>query len=60
MHFNPITTKFKISITCEKHLTAISNMPETKVALLGGGLRKWEFDVSPIMSTYLLAWACIF
>lgn len=52
-----VKSKFKISITCAKHLTAISNMPETKVALLGGGLRRWDFDVSPIMSTYLLAWA---
>ena len=39
------------------NLSAISNMPESSVQCLPGGLKKVIFEASPLMSTYLLAWA---
>lgn len=38
-------------------LTAISNMPEEEIVNLPGSKKRITFAVSPIMSTYLLAWA---
>ena len=48
---------FQVSIILDQKLTAISNMPETATQHLPGGKKRVDFDVSPKMSTYLLAWA---
>ena len=52
-----VKATFSLSITLSSNLTAISNMPETSVKYLPEGKKKITFDKSPIMSTYLLAWA---
>ncbi len=52
-----VKATFKVALIIEKHLQALSNMPETRSQLLPGNKRRVDFDVSPIMSTYLLAWA---
>eukprot|EP01035_Chromulina_nebulosa_P020946 gene20946-27148_t len=48
---------FQVIHIIPNNLTALSNMPETEVLHLPGGLKRVTFGVSPIMSTYLLAWA---
>eukprot|EP01041_Mallomonas_annulata_P009026 gene9026-18695_t len=48
---------FAVSIIIPSSLTAISNMPELSTEHLSGGKKKVVFDISPVMSTYLLAWA---
>lgn len=54
---------FAVTMIVDAHLTCISNMPELSVMHLGqqkpgdGPKKKIIFDVSPKMSTYLLAWA---
>ena len=48
---------FKIALIVKKNLTAISNMPETAVQHLADGKKRVDFAISPIMSTYLAAWA---
>jgi puromycin-sensitive aminopeptidase len=56
-----VKATFGVTLIIPSHLTALSNMPEvstTHVAAAGGAmLKKVVFDVSPKMSTYLLAWA---
>jgi puromycin-sensitive aminopeptidase len=56
-----VKATFGVTLIIPSHLTALSNMPElstTHVASAGGAmLKKVVFDVSPKMSTYLLAWA---
>lgn len=49
---------FKITLIVDQKLTALSNMPEINCSFLKGGKKRVEFDVSCIMSTYLVAW-CI-
>jgi len=48
---------FSVTLIVEKHLTAISNMPELSIQHLSNNKKKITFDISPLMSTYLLAWA---
>ena len=48
---------FSISMIVKTHLTAVSNMPEITCQYLGKGLKKVVFDLTPKMSTYLLAFA---
>ena len=52
-----IKATFGVTIIIPAHLTAISNMPEIQTLHLAGGKKKVTFEVSPKMSTYLLAWA---
>ncbi|KAK9460627.1 peptidase family M1-domain-containing protein [Lipomyces oligophaga] len=58
---------FDFSITIPEDWTALSNMPEVssktpedgkKAGLAGTKLKTVTFATTPIMSTYLLAWAC--
>lgn len=48
---------FSVTMVVDENLTAISNMPETSVTHEKGGRKRVVFDVTPLMSTYLLAWA---
>ena len=48
---------FSVVLVVDSKLTAISNMPELSVTHLKGGCKRVVFDVTPKMSTYLLAWA---
>ena len=60
-----VKATFSVTLVVPSHLTAISNMPEiscTHIPAAAGSnstamLKKVVFDVSPKMSTYLLAWA---
>lgn len=52
-----IKAKFAVTLIVEKHLCAISNMPEISCEHVAGGKKKLIFQESPQMSTYLLAWA---
>ncbi|CAH1155325.1 unnamed protein product [Phaedon cochleariae] len=45
---------FDISLTVPKHLVALSNMP-VKNSQADGDLIKYQFEKTPIMSTYLVA-----
>lgn len=46
---------FKISIENEKEFTALSNMEELNVTETAPGWTRTDFDVTPLMSTYILA-----
>ncbi|KAL2911705.1 Aminopeptidase 2 mitochondrial [Polyrhizophydium stewartii] len=46
---------FAISIAAEKQYHAISNMPAAAVTDLGNGFRRFEFEPTVRMSTYLVA-----
>jgi len=47
---------FKVTLLVDEGLTALSNMPEISNTLLDDGkTRRVEFDESPVMSSYLLA-----
>jgi aminopeptidase N len=50
---------FTVVMIIPSHLTALSNMPEVESLHLAGsgGKKRVTFDVTPVMSTYLLAWA---
>lgn len=48
---------FSVSLIVPFELTAISNMPELRTQNVAGGKKRVDFEVSPKMSTYLLAWA---
>jgi aminopeptidase N len=48
---------FTVILIVDTYLTAISNMPEEEVMNLPGSKKRVTFGVSPVMSTYLLAWA---
>ena len=62
-----VKATFSVTIVLPSHLTALSNMPELSTTHLpaakktggssGVSYKKVTFDVSPKMSTYLLAWA---
>ena len=52
-----VKATFKVAIICDQKLSAISNMPETSILHVPGGKKRVDFDVSPVMSTYILAWA---
>ena len=48
---------FNLSIEIPKDLVALSNMPEKSVQQGKNGRKIVTFDQTPVMSTYLLAWA---
>lgn len=48
---------FSVTLVVSSELSALSNMPELSVTHEKGGLKRVVFDVTPKMSTYLLAWA---
>lgn len=48
---------FNVSMIIPEELTAVSNMPEKSIKILPGGLKRVVFDRTPIMSTYLVAFA---
>ena len=48
---------FDLKIEIPKELTALSNMPEKQTSEAKQGLKTISFERSPVMSTYLLAWA---
>jgi aminopeptidase N len=63
-----VKATFSVTLIVPAHLTAISNMPELSCTHVpapapqhgsngGKQLKKVVFDVTPKMSTYLLAWA---
>ena len=52
-----LKASFIVSIEIPDDLTAISNMPEAESKKSKGDLKVVRFEKSPIMSTYLLAWA---
>jgi tricorn protease interacting factor F2/3 len=45
---------FRVSMTVEKGLDCISNMPAAKTTDLGKGMKRVQFHPTPIMSSYLL------
>jgi len=47
--------RFKIELIVPSQLTALSNMPVEKQSKLAGGLKQVSYELSPIMSTYLVA-----
>lgn len=47
---------FKVCITVDSHLTVLSNMPERKTQV-DGAETEHTFHTTPLMSTYLVAWA---
>ncbi len=51
-----IKATFGVSLIVDQKLTALSNMPEISTTFQKGGKKKVDFAVTPIMSTYLLAW----
>ena len=48
---------FDLSIDIPEDLVALSNMPEKSVEKSSSGMKKVTFERTPVMSTYLLAWA---
>ncbi|KAL8741107.1 MAG: hypothetical protein Q9190_006252 [Brigantiaea leucoxantha] len=48
---------YDVSIEIPEDLTALSNMPEKSVHPSHDGLKVVSFEKTPVMSTYLLAWA---
>ncbi|KAL8819431.1 MAG: hypothetical protein Q9191_007739 [Dirinaria sp. TL-2023a] len=48
---------FDVSIEIPKDLTALSNMPEKGTQEVKEGMKVVSFERTPVMSTYLLAWA---
>ncbi|KAK4235569.1 peptidase family M1-domain-containing protein [Achaetomium macrosporum] len=48
---------FDFAIEIPDDQVALSNMPEKETKHLGGGKKLVSFERSPVMSTYLLAWA---
>lgn len=53
-----LKSTFDVDLEIPEDQTALSNMPEKKVEKSSrDGFKKVYFDTTPIMSTYLLAWA---
>mmetsp|Transcript_7528 Transcript_7528/g.7752 ORF Transcript_7528/g.7752 Transcript_7528/m.7752 type:complete len:879 (+) Transcript_7528:105-2741(+) len=52
-----VKATFAVTLIIPSNLTALSNMPQKSLEHLSNGKKKVIFDVSPTMSTYLLAWA---
>ena len=48
---------FILTMIVPEDLTAVANMPETSCSLLQNNLKKITFEKTPIMSTYLVAFA---
>jgi aminopeptidase N len=49
---------FNVTLTLRDDWTALSNTPVLSETPSGNGLKTVTFEPSPIMSSYLLAWAC--
>ncbi|KAL8735688.1 MAG: hypothetical protein Q9181_002751 [Wetmoreana brouardii] len=52
-----LKASFSFSIEIPSDLVALSNMPERETVERSKGLKVVSFERSPVMSTYLLAWA---
>jgi aminopeptidase N len=52
-----VKAMFNVSLVVPEELTAVGNMPEKITKILPGGLKRVVFDRTPIMSTYLVAFA---
>ena len=52
-----IKATFSVVFIIENHLTALFNMPEINTEYINGGKKKITFDRTPIMSTYIVAYA---
>ena len=52
-----VKATFSVTFIVDAHLTVLSNMPEITCLRLPCNKKRVEFDISPKMSTYLLAWA---
>ena len=48
---------FAVTLIVQQDLQALSNMPELSCTHMSNGKKKVVFDVTPVMSTYLLAFA---
>lgn len=48
---------FAVNITTKLDLTVLGNMPVSEEIAVGGSHKKVTFQTTPLMSTYLLAWA---
>ncbi|KAJ8143920.1 hypothetical protein OY671_002974 [Metschnikowia pulcherrima] len=48
---------FEVHITVAQELTVLGNMPIQDEKKVGAGLKTVTFERTPVMSTYLLAWA---
>ncbi len=46
---------FKITLIVPQELTALSNMPIQNQAKLAGGLKQVDYEITPVMPTYLVA-----
>ncbi|CAK9439545.1 uncharacterized protein LODBEIA_P36450 [Lodderomyces beijingensis] len=49
---------FKVDVTADKEWTILGNTRAKRREEVGDELQKVEFEKTPVMSTYLLAWAC--
>ena len=52
-----IKATFSITMIVPSELEAVSNMPVVSCTHIAGGLKRVVFDKTPVMSTYLLAFA---
>jgi aminopeptidase N len=48
---------FSVTLIVPQQQQALSNMPELSCTHMSSGRKKVVFDVTPVMSTYLLAFA---
>ncbi|ODV68811.1 hypothetical protein HYPBUDRAFT_105481 [Hyphopichia burtonii NRRL Y-1933] len=48
---------FTVDVTISSAWDALGNTPVAQATSIGGSLKKVTFDKTPLMSTYLLAWA---
>ncbi|KAI5952527.1 hypothetical protein KGF54_003394 [Candida jiufengensis] len=53
-----LKSTFKVKITGDLNWTIISNTPVESTTTTTEGQQVVEFEKTPVMSTYLLAWAC--
>lgn len=51
-----LKSTFKITLVAPKDMITLSNMPAKSETVLGNGSKSVEFEVTPIMSTYLVAY----
>lgn len=52
-----VKATFAVTMTIPQRQHALSNMPELSSTHLSNGRKRVVFDVTPVMSTYLLAFA---
>jgi len=52
-----VKATFTLEITAPKHLAVLSNMPHSNITEHDNNTKTVSFEKTPIMSTYLLAWA---